>query len=97
MMPMNPVFKSNQILLCRALCAGGVPVGYSDIIPKHRPPLLTPLIPETDGCTIYDFMWHKNSLKWKNWSETIEPVKISPASNFSDIMYIIVPTIDTQR
>ena len=43
---------------------GTVPAGYEEYLQGSRPKIAAPMMPDTDGATVYDFTFDKVSARW---------------------------------
>eukprot|EP00803_Ostreobium_quekettii_P003694 evm.model.scf_198.7 EVM.evm.TU.scf_198.7 scf_198:70733-88803(+) len=56
--------------------------------------MAAPMIPNSDGTTVYDYVFDMKGASWKRWSSMIVDTAIPPDTA---IRSIVVPTVDTVR
>lgn len=77
----------------RSLVAGAVPEEYERFV--GNPLVLScPMIPDTGGSTVYDYLFCKQTSAWKLWTDLLGKWTIPDKAQFAEI---IVPTKDSAR
>lgn len=78
----------------RALIGGAIPAGYESYVPEMHVPFKCAVMPGDHGELIFDFIFDKETCKWKLWTSTIQKEEIPDNVQFSEI---IILTADSAR
>lgn len=68
--------------------------GYELEVPKAHVKLNTPMMPNTNGASVFDWFFDKTSAEWRLWSSSVPAATIQDDAKFSDIF---IPTVDSVR
>ena len=68
--------------------------GYELEVPKAHVKLNTPMMPDTNDATVFDWFFDKTAAEWRLWSSSVPAATIQDDAKFSDIF---IPTVDSVR
>jgi dynein heavy chain, axonemal len=68
--------------------------GYEHEVPSAHVKLNTPMMPQSNGTTVFDWFFDKASAEWRPWAAAVPAASIPADAKFGDIF---VPTVDSVR